>query len=323
MARRELEPTDVREDRMAEPKTEPPSRGEADREEVESVVHRITTPDDEQLALTRLQSSDATTEDSPIVLVHGTYTDRTFWMTSDGFGLGPFLARRGFDVRIPELRGHGRSPKGDGFERWTAEDHIRLDLPSVHETVIAEGDGSPVWVGHSAGGLYLLGALARTWIDPDEVQAVAVFGTQISEGEAYLKNRFVAGTVKAAIDLVGRFPAPLLGMGPEVEPPGEMAELIGWKAEGRWTDSSGRSYWDGLAELELPFRAYAGAGDETDPPVGCEQLFREVGSDRKSYQLLSKDEGFSRDYGHAEMIASRAASQDVWPDLLEWLTEHA
>lgn len=300
----------------------PPGDGGAGRdvagvEDLQASLRWREAGDGRDLAVVRLRAREGPSE-APVVLVHGNYTHRAFWMTSDGFGLGPYLARRGPDVWIPELRGHGLSPKGEGFEGFTAEDHARRDLPAVQEAVRARTEGSAVWVGHSAGGLYLLGALSRGWIDPEEVGAAAVFGTQIDRGEEYLRYRPVAGAVKAVLDLLGYLPAPRLGLGPEVEPAGEMKELVDWKREG-WVDRSGASYREGLADLEVPFRAYAGAGDDQDPPEGCRALHEDVGSPEKSFVLLGEAEGWSRDYGHAEMVASKAAAEEVWPDLGDWI----
>lgn len=293
----------------------------AGREDVEAVIHWAATDDGERLALTRIQAGDAGGE-APVVLVHGNFTHRGFWVTPDGFGLGPYLARRGHDVWVPELRGHGLSPKGPGFSDFTAEDHVRRDLPAVHRAVSAAGGSRPVWVGHSAGGLYLLGALSRRWIDPGEVQAAAVFGTQIAHGEAYLRYRPVARAAKAVLDLLGYLPAHRLGLGPEAEPAAEMKELVDWKKDG-WVDRSGTPYREGLADLGVPLRAYAGAGDHRDPPEGCRELYEAVESPAKSFQLLGEAQGFSRDYGHAGMVASRAASKEVWPDLEAWIADQA
>lgn len=300
-----------------------PEPAGAERGPVQAEVQRRETLDGETLALTRVRARDREAARGPAVLVHGTYANRSFWMRDEDVGLAPFLAREGFDVWVPELRGHGRSPKPDDFAAVTAEDHIRRDLPTVQRAVREEGDRAPVWVGHSAGGLYLLAALSRGWIDPGDVAAVAVFGTQLSEGEAYLENRWIAGAIQGLVGLLGRLPSPWLGLGPEVEPAGEVNELIDWKKAGRWADRSGVSYREGLADLDVPLRAYAGADDTTDPPEGCRRLFEAVGSGAKSFQLLSEGEGFARDYGHVDMIASRAASRDVWPDLRAWIAEQA
>lgn len=297
------------------------ARQKAAEGEVEATVHWVASDDGARLAVTRVQAEGAP-GGTPAVLVHGNYAHRGFWLTDDGGGLAPYLARAGYDVWVPELRGHGLSPKAEEFAGVTAEDHTRRDLPAVQEAV-AEATGSEaVWVAHSAGGLYLLGALGRGWLDPEEVRAVAVFGTQIDRGEAYLENRLVGGAVKGLLDLLGYLPAPRLGMGPEVEPAGEMKELIDWKARG-WVDGEGVSYRDGLAGLDVPVRAYAGAADSDDPPEGCRMLLEEVGSSETSFVLLGEDGGFGRDYGHAEMVASSAAAEEVWPDLRGWLDEQA
>lgn len=307
---------------MEQADTETPATAAA-QADVETTVHETTASDGAELALTRVRPPVPESLEGPVALLHGTYTNRGFWITEDGFGLGPSLARHGFDVWIPELRGHGLSPKGGGFQGTTAEDHIRLDVPAVHRAVVEQGGSRPMWVGHSAGGLFLLAALSRRWIDPDEVEALAVFGTQVSQGEEYLENRLVASALKAVLDLIGHLPAPLLGLGPEIEPAAEMKEMIDWKAQDRWVDREGRSYRDGLADLDLPFRSYAGGADTTDPPEGCRELFDRVGGAQKTFQLLSTDEGFSQDYDHVDMIASRAASREVWPDLRDWLSQHS
>ncbi len=310
------------------PETHRPTRGQdaADRHPPEPTVRRVTTADGAELALTRLAGAGRRGdggERAPVVLVHGSYTHRGFWMRDDGVGLAVYLARHGYDVWVPELRGHGLSPKPEAFEQVTAEDHIRRDLPRVHDAVLDATDRRPVYVGHSSGGLYLLGALSRGWIEPDDVQALAVFGTQIRDGEAYLRLPGVAAALKALLGAIGYLPAPRLGMGPEIEPAGEMAEVIDWKAKQRWTDREGVPYREGLADLRMPVRAYAGADDTMDPPAGCKDLHDAIGSDEKSFQLLGREAGFSRDYGHAEMIASSAAADEVWPDLFAWLDQQA
>ena len=71
----------------------------------------------------------------PVILLHGTYSKRNFWISPKGVGLGAFLADRGFDVWIPELRGHGHSPKESNFSAITAEQQIRYDLPAIQHFV--------------------------------------------------------------------------------------------------------------------------------------------------------------------------------------------
>ncbi|MGB9340223.1 MAG: alpha/beta fold hydrolase, partial [Polyangiales bacterium] len=70
-----------------------------------------------------------------VVLVHGTFCQRSFWVSDKGLGLGPYLLERGYDVWIPEARGHGRSPRDERFRSWSAEDQMQFDLPAVQRLV--------------------------------------------------------------------------------------------------------------------------------------------------------------------------------------------
>ena len=92
-------------------------------------VYRIKTEDDVEIAVTRL--GEGTPIGEPVVLVHGTFCQRSFWVSDKGIGLGPFLRERGYDVWIPEVRGHGRSPRDRRYRKWSAEDQMRFDLSAV------------------------------------------------------------------------------------------------------------------------------------------------------------------------------------------------
>ena len=94
-------------------------------------VHWIDTADGVRIALTHVAQGEGRGHGTPVVLVHGNYTNRGFWISRKGFGLAPFLVEAGYDAWIVELRGHGLSPKGPGFSSITAEDHIRKDLPAA------------------------------------------------------------------------------------------------------------------------------------------------------------------------------------------------
>jgi fermentation-respiration switch protein FrsA (DUF1100 family) len=73
--------------------------------------------------------------------------------------------------------------------------------------------------------------------------------------------------------------------------------------------------------MDVPMLAMAGKNDQSDPVEYCERFYDLCGSNNKVFKLLSKDEGFSRDFGHVDMIVSKAAAKEVWPELLNWLVE--
>ena len=65
-----------------------------------------------QVALTRLGEADGekATRGEPVILVHGSFTNRGFWLSQKGKGLASALLEKGFDPWMLELRGHGDSP---------------------------------------------------------------------------------------------------------------------------------------------------------------------------------------------------------------------
>lgn len=196
---------------------------------------------------------------------------------------------------------------------------MRHDLAAVEALLEEELGVAAAWVGHSYGGLYIIGALANHWLRSGQVSAVAVFGTQFRDGQRFLRFRPLTWFFRTLVKTLGYFPARRLGMGPEDEPPGVMTEALYWKSTGRWEGEEGLRYEEGLHALCVPVLAYAGAADTTDPASGCREFYEALGSPCKEFRLLGKEAGFSRDYGHVDMLVSKQAQQEVWPDLAKWL----
>lgn len=285
-------------------------------------VNTIQTKDNVELAISRIKPRGPKSLLFPVILVHGSYATRSFWISSKGVGLGVYLADQGFDVWIPELRGHGLSPKGDSFSKMTAEDQIRYDLPAIQEAVNAKTGSSAFWIGHSFGGLFMLAALSTGWLKHDIVQGFITFGSQISFGDVYLKVPPVSWVLSALIKGRGNFPAPRFGLGPEMESAGTMLEIFRWKKLfGKWTNSEGMSYWEGLNQIEMPALTYAAANDKNDPATGCRKIHKRLGSIDKMFMVLGKDNGFSKDYDHVGMVVSKEAQAEVWPDIVGWLKD--
>jgi pimeloyl-ACP methyl ester carboxylesterase len=285
-------------------------------------VRNIYTQDNVRLAISRIKPRSGHKLTIPVVLIHGSYSTRSFWVSDKGMGLGVYLAEQGFDVWIPELRGHGLSPKGVSFSEITAEDQIRYDLPAIQDAVFTMTGTSAFWIGHSFGGLFALAALSMSWMNQEKVAGMVTFGSQITMGDGYLKIPPVAWSLSAILKLLGNFPAPAFGLGPEVEAAGTMLETIRWKKfRGKWTNSEGVSYWKGLEEIKIPVLTYAAANDKNDPPAGCRKIHKRLGSLDKMFMVLGKDAGFSKDYDHVGMVVSKEAQQEVWPDLAGWLKD--
>lgn len=117
------------------------------------------------------------TGDRVAVLIHGITGDSSGWHR-----FGPDLARRGYRVLAPNLRGHGRSPRGAySPQSWTED--VLESVPARPELAL----------GHSLGGLVLALAAERlrparavyedpAWVVPPGQAEVAAGGFTAQKG---------------------------------------------------------------------------------------------------------------------------------------------
>ncbi|MNN97266.1 hypothetical protein D3C81_2164050 [compost metagenome] len=50
-------------------------------------------------------------------------------------------------------------------------------------------------------------------------------------------------------------------------------------------------------------------------------MFEQMGSPHKQFICLGREQGFSDNFGHVEMLVSKAAQAEVWPLVRRWLTD--
>lgn len=266
-----------------------------------------------RLAVHRMGPAGAT----PVVLLPGTFSNHTFWIGTRGTGFARALAAAGFEAWALDPRGHGASQRPDRGEPWDFDDWARQDVPAALAAAAAAG-GRPFLIGHSAGGSAALAALAAEPALAHQLAGAVAIATPAPWLQPW--RGLFARSIRRASLLLGRFPARRLGLGPEDELPGVMAQWMGWNIGGHWRGDDGSDYSAGLAQLRLPLLAVAGAGDHLwAPPPACQALFDLVGSPDKSFLLCGRRTGFATDYGHAGLVVSREAREEIWPRLLDWL----
>ncbi|MHC6224794.1 alpha/beta fold hydrolase [Pseudomonas sp. X10] len=288
-------------------------------------VYRIkagNSPDPSvELAVTRLGLADlGQPQGVPVILLHGSFSNRRFWFSPKGIGLGAHLARAGFDVWIPEMRGHGLSPRNRTWRHNRVADYARYDLPVIGAFVQEKTGQAPHWIGHSLGGTTLAAALGGGYLDTKRVASAAFFGTQVSRIYWPLKVPPVAWSGRLLLKRFAHLSGTRLKRGPEDEPIGLALESLRWHGLfGRFGDKE-RDWWAGLAEVDVPVLAVAGAGDHQDPVWACRKLFMQLGGERKQFLRLGREEGFEA-FGHVDMLVSKAAQQQVWPLVESWLRD--
>ncbi|WP_409287190.1 alpha/beta fold hydrolase [Pseudomonas guariconensis] len=286
-------------------------------------VYRIkagNSPDPSvELAVTRLGLADqAAAQGVPVILLHGSFSNRRFWYSPKGVGLGAFLARAGFDVWIPEMRGHGLSPRNRHWRHNRVADYARFDLPVIGAFIQEQAGQAPHWIGHSLGGTILAAALGGAYLEAEQVASAAFFGTQVSRVYWPLKVPPVAWSARLLLKRLGQLSGSRLKRGPEDEPIGLALETLGWHGLfGRFGDKQD-DWWAGLATVNVPVLAVAGAADYQDPVWACRKLFEQLGGQRKQFLRLGAEEGFDA-FGHVDMLVSKAAQVQVWPLVERWL----
>lgn len=206
-----------------------------------------------RIAVTRINDPGQSGHKPPLVLLHSLFCNRHIWWGGDPKGIAASLARAGYDVWLPELRGHGLSPANQRHQENRAEDFWRDDLPAVNDFVIEQSGMRPVWVGHGWSGMQVIAALGLQTIDPDHVAAVAVLAPRFSYASSL---GWLPGVQAWSQWRLKRkeWVASGVAEGPELEPPSLIFDRqLGTRRTGIWSQSkkAQQSVWPGVERLEL------------------------------------------------------------------------
>lgn len=280
-------------------------------------VARVTidAADGVRLALHRTGPADAV----PVVMVPGTFSNHTFWLGTRGTGFARELARHGYDAWVLDPRGHGLSARPGPEDHWRFDHWARRDVPATLQTAFREQSG--FLIGHSAGGAAALVAVATDATLRARVRGMVILGTPFPWLQPF--SRIGALTLRTTSQLLGRFPARRLRLGPEDELAGVMIQWMNWNLAGSWQGDDGTDYDAAIAALDVPLLVIAAAADRWAPPPSCRALLDSVASRDRQWLLLGREAGFSHDFGHVDMLVGRTARAEIWPLIRQWIDERS
>ena len=272
-----------------------------------------------QIAVTRLgfYKNETKKKGKPVILIHGSFTNRGFWFSQKGKGLARALLESGLDPWMLELRGHGDSPENIEYNQNSIDIYAGYDIPAVIDFIQEQTMQKPVWIGHSMGGVIVSTALAKGCITPDNSEAVVMLGSQVSRFPFLL--RLPVFRLLARIILSLRKPLIKSKLGPEHEPLGIAKEFIRWAGLFHgWKSPKGQKYWHELKKIQIPVLAFGAKKDKGDPVKYCNKLALSI-DDNATCIELSKQKGFKCDYNHTNMVISEDAKSEVWPKIINWI----
>lgn len=264
----------------------------------------------------------------PVFMLHGSMEDGRIFYTLNNKGLGPFLARQGYDVFVPDMRGRGKShPPVSRTSRYGQTGVINEEIPFMLEKIKeVTGQASMHWVSHSWGGVMQLSYMAR--YGSEGILSLVTLG---SKRQLTVKglNRFYMiefgwnGIGKLAVKILGYLPGKQLGMGAGSETGPMFHGISKWiKGGSNWVDDeNGFDYSTALQQIAVPPALYfAGANDPVlGHPQDVKLLMEEAGGTGRKFELLATENGYSKDYGHIDMLTDPGARKEVYPVALDWM----
>jgi pimeloyl-ACP methyl ester carboxylesterase len=263
----------------------------------------------------------------------GSYRDGTLGWVNSGL-------RQTF---IPEL----------GNDEWTMDHQAFYDVPAILDYVEQQTGRSRVnWVGHSLGGMLMFAFLEKSG-QAERVANFVAMGSpacvaQSTESQRMLRanrglrmlmmaistgriarpmsiarppgldqiDRFYYSADNVDRETVNRFYGSTL----EDPGPGALKQLDTYLETGRLMSADGSiDYFAGLPEVKTPTLFIAGDGDILADLHSKWRTYQELGSSDKTFLRFGRSEGHVADYGHCDLVWSRHATNEIFPEILDWL----
>ena len=267
----------------------------------------------------------------PILMIHGMVEDGRIFYHKSGKGLASYLAKQGYQVFVADLRGVGKStPAINENSHHGQSETVQHDIPAIIEFIKEKCAHQQLHlVAHSWGGVYLNACLLRYPEIAKTIKSAAYFGSKRRIRVRNLSRLFMIELMWKRVGLLishakGYFPAIALKAGSQNESKKTHQQCVDWIRQDHWIDSDYNfDYHQAAKNHHLPPILYfAAINDSCLGHRDDVKLFiDECSSTNYKYQLLSKANGNTIDYGHLDMLTAKEAYDDHFPDVIEWFKQ--
>ena len=311
---------------------------------------------------TRLHTADGATialhhhpaAGPPVLLVHGISSNHHYFDLDSSHDLADWLAARGHDVWMLDLRGHGDALYGDRgrqFTGWTLDDYGEYDVDTAVRSIQTMTGAARVdYIGHSMGGM--VGAIYAVRHGEGSLGAMVVLGSPASfslkdplfglaqlgmaaGGSSLLWVETpafagVAADLKGAVPLhlqeklynpANYSPATVDAMLRQIASPLARTEMAHF---GRMIRDERFESWDRssdyraeLSRVDLPLLAIGSNHDEIVPAARVQAYADAMAGERRFF--LASDGNVSNPYGHLDYALADAAPTEIFPMIEAWL----
>jgi pimeloyl-ACP methyl ester carboxylesterase len=321
-------------------------------------IHFATTSDGWRLAVVRYRPAAAVAPLScePVLLVHGMAANRYNLDLTDDMSLARWLAARGHDVWLVELRGRGLSSRPRLFSGlrydWCFDEYAERDLPAAAKAVTrATGARRLHLVGFSTGALAAYAWLSDRHRDVEVGSLVSLGGPAFFKrpGKAlparlirnlrWLRHRWLMRVMAPVTGYWHPSPLQIIHNPENTDGAVQRRAMVNMIANfsrnellqySDWIQSDvfrsidhRRDYRAELPKITVPTLFLAGTRDILAPPDAVKATCDAIGATDKQFQICSRAQGMRVNYGHFDMVIGREAPAEIYPLVARWIEAHA
>ena len=256
-----------------------------------------------------------------VVCLHAMMADGRYFGARRGGSFAATIAEHGYDVLVPDFRGHGRSrPPTAGPDDWSFDDLVELDLPAI-VTAAASSAGCAaedlVLLGHSLGGLVATAAIGTARIPSPRLLMLPSTTVWLLGAHGSRLRRSLMAIYRHVTAVLGRAPIRALRVGTSDEAATYVRQLTGWTLSAQWTSLGGIDYQRAAQSISTPVLPFVGAGDWMCTP-GDAAGFAGHFACAAPLRVVGTMFGDALDPNHFEMF-TRPELRPLWLDLADRL----